>query len=61
MDGGQRAVIWSRFSGGVQDVVIEEGTHFRIPFVQYPTLFDVSGWSVGPPSASHARAYRCAR
>lgn len=41
VDGGHRAVIWDRFQGGVQDAVVGEGTHFRIPFVTYPTMFDV--------------------
>jgi len=41
VDGGHRAVIWNRFSGGIQDDVVGEGTHFRIPFVSYPTMFDV--------------------
>jgi hypothetical protein len=41
VDGGHRAVIWHRFAGGIQDVVYGEGTHFRIPGVTYPTLFDV--------------------
>lgn len=41
VDGGHRAVIWNRFSGGIQDTVVGEGTHFRIPLVSYPTMFDV--------------------
>jgi len=40
VDGGFRGVIWDRFNG-VQDKVYGEGTHFRIPFMQYPTTFDV--------------------
>lgn len=40
VEGGFRGVIWDRFSG-VQDTVYGEGTHFRIPFIQYPTCFDV--------------------
>jgi regulator of protease activity HflC (stomatin/prohibitin superfamily) len=41
VDGGQRAVIWHRFRGGIQDTVVGEGTHFRIPMVEVPTLFDI--------------------
>ena len=42
VDGGHCAVIWHRFAGGVQkDYVVGEGTHFRIPLVTYPTIFDV--------------------
>lgn len=40
MDGGHRAVIWNRFSG-VEDKVYGEGTHLRVPLLQYPTDFDV--------------------
>lgn len=41
VDGGHRAVIWHRFAGGIQDQVVSEGTHFRIPLITYPTTFDV--------------------
>lgn len=40
VDGGHRAVIFDRFSGIKQDVV-GEGTHFFIPWVQRPILFDI--------------------
>lgn len=40
MDGGHRAVIFDRFSG-VKKQVIGEGTHFFIPWVQKPIIFDV--------------------
>ncbi|CAB3407832.1 unnamed protein product [Caenorhabditis bovis] len=40
VDGGQRAVIFDRFSG-VKDVVMGEGTHFLIPWVQKPIIFDI--------------------
>ena len=29
VDGGQVAVVWHRFNGGVQQYVVGEGTHFR--------------------------------
>lgn len=41
VDGGHRAVIWHRFAGGIQKDVVGEGSHFRIPFVTFPTMFDV--------------------
>ena len=41
VDGGHSAVIWHRFAGGVQAYTVGEGTHFRIPLVTYPTVFDV--------------------
>lgn len=40
VDGGQRAVIFDRFSG-VKDEVTGEGTHFLIPWVQKPIIFDI--------------------
>ena len=38
--GGQRAVIFDRLSG-VKEQVINEGTHFLIPWVQRSIMFDV--------------------
>jgi len=40
VDGGQRAVIFDRFRG-IQDDVVGEGTHFLIPWVQRPIIFDI--------------------
>ncbi|CAO4359903.1 unnamed protein product [Caenorhabditis nigoni] len=40
VDGGQRAVIFDRFSG-VKNEVVDEGTHFLIPWVQKPIIFDI--------------------
>lgn len=40
VDGGQRAVIFDRFSG-VKPDVSGEGTHFLIPWVQRPIVFDI--------------------
>uniref|UniRef100_G3R2M9 Prohibitin n=1 Tax=Gorilla gorilla gorilla TaxID=9595 RepID=G3R2M9_GORGO len=39
VDAGHRAVIFDRFRG-VQDIVVGEGTHFPIPWVQKPIIFD---------------------
>lgn len=39
VDAGHRAVIFDRFRG-VQDLVVDEGTHFLIPWVQKPIIFD---------------------
>jgi prohibitin 1 len=38
--GGSRAVIFDRLSG-VQQTVVGEGTHFLVPWLQKPILFDV--------------------
>jgi len=40
VDAGQRAVIFDRFSG-VKDKVAGEGTHFLIPGIQRPIMFDI--------------------
>jgi len=40
VDGGHRAVIFDRFSG-VKKEVVGEGTHFFIPWVQRPIMFDI--------------------
>lgn len=40
VDGGHRAVIFDRFTG-VKDFVVGEGTHFIIPWVQKPIIFDI--------------------
>jgi len=40
VDAGQRAVIFDRFSG-VKPDIIDEGTHFLIPWVQRPIIFDI--------------------
>jgi prohibitin 1 len=40
VDGGQRAVIFDRFRGVLPDIV-GEGTHFVIPWLQKPIIFDV--------------------
>lgn len=38
--GGTRAVIFDRMSG-VKDTVVNEGTHFLIPWLQKSIIFDV--------------------
>lgn len=40
VDGGHRAVIFDRFVG-VKNQVVGEGTHFFIPWVQRPIIFDI--------------------
>jgi prohibitin 1 len=40
VDGGQRAVIFDRFTG-IKPNVVGEGTHFLIPWVQKPFIFDI--------------------
>jgi len=40
VDGGHRAVIFDRFAG-IKNIVVGEGTHFFIPWVQKPIIFDI--------------------
>ena len=40
VDGGHRAVIFDRFSG-VKKEVVGEGTHFYVPWVQRPIMYDI--------------------
>lgn len=40
VDGGERAVIFDRF-GGVQEEVMKPGTHFKMPYIQYPYIYEV--------------------
>ncbi|KAG6391862.1 hypothetical protein SASPL_149623 [Salvia splendens] len=40
VDGGQRAVIFDRFQGVKPDTV-GEGTHFLVPWLQKPFIFDI--------------------
>ncbi|XP_071693788.1 prohibitin-3, mitochondrial-like [Rutidosis leptorrhynchoides] len=40
VDGGQRAVLFDRFRGVIDDTV-GEGTHFLIPWLQTPYIFDI--------------------
>jgi len=40
VDGGHRAVIFDRFSG-IKKEVVGEGTHFMIPWVQRPIIYDI--------------------
>lgn len=40
VDGGHRGVMYDRFRGILPDVA-DEGTHFMIPFIQEPVIYDV--------------------
>ncbi|PVH18564.1 prohibitin-2 [Candidozyma duobushaemuli] len=40
VDGGQRAIVYSRLSG-VQSRIYPEGTHFVLPWFQRPVVYDV--------------------
>lgn len=40
VDGGHRAIIFSRINGIRPDIYVE-GLHFRIPWFQYPIIYDI--------------------
>jgi len=40
VEGGHRAIIFARI-GGIQDDVMVEGLHFKIPWFQYPIIYDI--------------------
>uniref|UniRef100_A0A0B8RU24 Prohibitin n=1 Tax=Philothamnus irregularis TaxID=1899461 RepID=A0A0B8RU24_9SAUR len=41
VEGGQRAIFFNRIGGVQQDTVLSEGLHFRIPWFQYPIIYDI--------------------
>ncbi|MBN3293857.1 PHB2 protein, partial [Polypterus senegalus] len=41
VEGGQRAIIFNRIGGIQKDTVLAEGLHFRIPWFQYPIIYDI--------------------
>ncbi|XP_021948209.1 prohibitin-2 [Folsomia candida] len=40
VEGGQRAIIFNRI-GGVGNDIMTEGLHFRVPWFQYPIIYDI--------------------
>lgn len=40
VEGGHRAIIFNRL-GGIQRDIYSEGLHFKIPFIQYPIIYDI--------------------
>eukprot|EP01031_Cornospumella_fuschlensis_P045270 gene45270-55383_t len=40
VDAGTRAVIFDKING-IQEKVVGEGTHFRIPYIQVPIIMDI--------------------
>lgn len=41
VDGGQRAIIFSRLGGIQPNTIMAEGIHIRIPWFQYPIIYDI--------------------
>lgn len=40
VEGGHRAIMFNRI-GGIQQEIYPEGLHFRIPWFQYPIIYDI--------------------
>jgi len=40
VEGGHRAIMFNRI-GGIQDYAMTEGLHFRLPWFQYPIIYDI--------------------
>lgn len=40
VDGGHRAIMFNRI-GGIQNYTLTEGLHFRVPWFQYPIIYDI--------------------
>jgi len=40
VEGGHRAIIFSRI-GGIQPDILREGLHLRVPWFQYPIIYDI--------------------
>jgi len=54
VDGGHRAVIFDRFQG-IKENVVGEGTHFMIPWVQRPIVFDIRSRPKNVPSVTGSK------
>jgi len=54
VDGGHRAVIFDRFQG-IKNQVVGEGTHFMIPWVQRPIVFDIRARPKNVPSVTGSK------
>jgi len=40
VEGGHRSIMFNRI-GGIQDYTLAEGLHFRLPWFQYPVIYDI--------------------
>lgn len=40
VEGGHRAIMFSRLTG-IQKEIMAEGLHFRVPWFQYPIIYDI--------------------
>ena len=54
VDGGHRAVIFDRLAG-IKSQVTGEGTHFMIPWVQRPIIYDIRARPMNIPSVTGSK------
>jgi len=54
VDGGHRGIIFDRFAG-VKPLVTGEGTHFLIPWLQKPVIFDIRSRARSIPSVTGSK------
>jgi len=60
VEGGQRAIIFNKFSG-VKPDVISDGTHFCIPFLETPIIFNVQSKATLIPSLTGSKDLQMVR
>ncbi|XP_008401102.1 prohibitin-2-like [Poecilia reticulata] len=41
VEGGHRAIVFNRIGGMEMNTVLAEGLHFRVPWFQYPIIYDI--------------------
>ncbi|XP_077114314.1 prohibitin-2 [Ranitomeya variabilis] len=41
VEGGHRAIFFNRIGGVQQDTILAEGLHIRVPWFQYPIIYDI--------------------
>ncbi|XP_064415039.1 prohibitin-2 [Latimeria chalumnae] len=41
VEGGHRAIVFNRIGGVQPDTIHAEGLHFRVPWIQYPIIYDI--------------------
>jgi len=54
VEGGHKAIIYRRI-GGVQENIIDEGTHFAVPWFERPIIYDVRTRPRNIPSVTGSR------
>ncbi|KAL0618866.1 Prohibitin-2 [Plecturocebus cupreus] len=58
VEGGHPAIFFSCIGGQQQDTILAKGLHFRIPWFQYPVIYDIRA---RPPKISSRQAPKTCR